>query len=188
MRHLPAEDVASTSPELLPSSASRDLRESRLQLCLLSPSLLHFLSSAHAATGFSLGGSVVTNPDRVVAIMLGVRDDQITSEHRAGLGSFSHWIHLEARDHDLEFVQTVLYFSTQILNRRTAGPDGHEGDDDRGGRPTSWRRARRARSSGRGFCAAAEARAGNGTFHIHPKKVTEVGTQKKTGIYFENIN
>ena len=33
------------------------------------------------------------------------------------LVSFSQWIHLEAKDHDLEFVQTVLYFSTQILQR-----------------------------------------------------------------------
>jgi len=30
--------------------------------------------------------------------------------YSTGLVSFSQWIHLEAKDHDLEFVQTVLYF------------------------------------------------------------------------------
>ena len=55
------------------------------------------------------------HPDRVIAIMLGVKDDLISVEHRSVFATFPQWIHLEAKDHDLEFVQTVLYFSTQIL-------------------------------------------------------------------------
>ena len=42
-------------------------------------------------------------------------------EHRSSLISFPQWVHLEARDHDLEFVQTVLYFSSQILQRSEPG-------------------------------------------------------------------
>ena len=47
--------------------------------------------------------------------MLGVKDDLISLEHKSVFATFPQWIHLEAKDHDLEFVQTVLYFSTQIL-------------------------------------------------------------------------
>jgi len=76
------------------------------------------------------------NPDRVLAIMLGVKDNAINLDHRtckileqtwflgmevtrmfSVLVSFSQWVHLEAKDHNLEFVQTVLYFSTQILQK-----------------------------------------------------------------------
>lgn len=83
----------------------------------------------------------------------------------SGLNSFAQWIHLEAKDHDLEFVQTVVYFSTQILNRtdplrRCAG---------------TWNR--QISSSGifsgggsRNIVSPVE----NGIFHVHPKKITEV--------------
>ena len=47
--------------------------------------------------------------------MLGVKDELISLEHKSVFATFPQWIHLEAKDHDLEFVQTVLYFSTQIL-------------------------------------------------------------------------
>ena len=56
--------------------------------------------------------------------MLGVRDSQITPANRHSLVSFAQWIHLEAKDHDLEFVQTVLYFSTQILQRNSGSNSG----------------------------------------------------------------
>ena len=76
------------------------------------------------------------------------------------LVSFSQWIHLEAKDHDLEFVQTVLYFSTQILQRSDA------------------KRAHRASSvcsnpssSGRHINGC---RSESNIFSIQPKKLSEV--------------
>ena len=76
------------------------------------------------------------------------------------LFSFSQWIHLEAKDHDLEFVQTVLYFSTQILQRSDA------------------KRAHRASSvcsnpssSGRHINGC---RSESNIFSIQPKKLSEV--------------
>ncbi len=98
----------------LPPHMEDEICSSRLQLVLLSPTLLQFLYRQP-----SLLVGRLLHPDRVIAIMLGVRDGQIQAEHRRSLVSFSQWIHLEAKDHDLEFVQTVLYFSTQILQRST---------------------------------------------------------------------
>ena len=94
-----------------------------------------------------------------------------------GLLSFSQWIHLEAKDHDLEFVQTVLYFATQILNRSEAAVEAATSS-----RRTTTPSKHGRRPNGGGGCstlgraAVASARPGaeNGVFHIHPKKVTEV--------------
>ena len=113
VRHLPVEDLADC---LLPPHMEKEITSSRLQLILLSPTLLQFLArNSNVVIGRLL------HPDRVIAIMLGVRDSQITAQNRhSALVSFAQWIHLEAKDHDLEFVQTVLYFSTQILQRNSS--------------------------------------------------------------------
>ena len=77
--------------------------------------------------------------------------------------SFSQWIHLEAKDHDLEFVQTVLYFCTQILNRsdnRKISRRSHPLGSAAGAQPCK--------------CAGSGGTAENGVFHVHPKKVTQV--------------
>jgi hypothetical protein len=109
---LPVEDLAGC---LLPSHIEEEICSSRLQLVLLSPILLQFLARhPQCVVGRLL------HPERVIAIMLGVRDAQMLGEHRRSLMTFAQWIHLEAKDHDLEFVQTVLYFSTQILQRNSA--------------------------------------------------------------------
>ena len=34
---------------------------------------------------------------RVIAVLLGVREEQVTAEHRSSLLSFPQWVHLEAR-------------------------------------------------------------------------------------------
>ena len=86
---------------------------------------------------------------------LGVRDAQILPEHRTSLISFAQWIHLEAKDHDLEFVQTVLYFSTQILQR------SHKIKTT-----TSVKLAR----STSNIVRPSEST----LFHVHPRRVTEV--------------
>ena len=173
----------------LPQHIEDEIYQSRLQIVLLSPTLLQFLSRCP-----TLPIGRLLHPDRVLAIMLGVKDSLITAEHRSGdwresikltsfknsknifscvqskpiiteffisvLFSFSQWIHLEAKDHDLEFVQTVLYFSTQILQRSDA------------------KRAHRASSvcsnpssSGRHIHGC---RSESNIFSIQPKKLSEV--------------
>ena len=160
VRHLPIEDLAS---HVLPPSMEEGIYQSRLQLVLLSPNFLSFVAKNPSTP---LGR--LLHPDRVLAVMLGVKDNQILPEHRSALSAFSQWIHLEAKDHDLEFVQTVLYFSTQILNRTSAENGG-------GGGVTRTRSVRRPQSlnAGHGFSATARMSGDNSSFHIHPKKITE---------------
>ena len=76
------------------------------------------------------------------------------------LFSFSQWIHLEAKDHDLEFVQTVLYFSTQILQRSDA-KRAHRASSVCSNPSSSGRRINGCRSE-------------SNIFSIQPKKLSEV--------------
>ncbi len=98
-----------------------------------------------------------------------------------GLASFSHWIHLEAKDHDLEFVQTVLYFSTQILNRSSPPPNPScSSATGEGGGSKSL-----GRGIGLGFVSGMAAPSSSGcggaesSFHVHPKKITEVRREER---------
>lgn len=70
------EDLASS---VLPSQVEADIYQSRLQIVLLSPALLQFLFKT---PNFLLGK--LLHPDRVLAVMLGVKDSQILAEHREG--------------------------------------------------------------------------------------------------------
>ena len=108
VRHLPVEDLSCH----LPTRMESELFNARLQLVIVSPLFLQWIYKNPA----QLVGRLLQQ-DRVIALLLGVREEQVLSEHRSSLISFPQWVHLEARDHDLEFVQTVLYFSSQILQR-----------------------------------------------------------------------
>jgi len=77
VRHFPAEDLASAATTAMPSEPASFLRNSKLQLLLVSPNLLSFLAEEE---DFVLGGQLY--PDRVLAVMLGVGDDQISPDHR----------------------------------------------------------------------------------------------------------
>lgn len=154
VRHLPVEDMAEC---MLPPHIEEEICQSRLQLVLLSPTLLQFL---YRHPSLMMGR--LLHPDRVIAIMLGVRDGQITHQHRSSLVSFSQWIHLEAKDHDLEFVQTVLYFSTQILQRTSSN-----------------KRSLSSYTNNRILT-----RPESNLFHIHPRKVSE--SQNKILVIFES--
>ena len=114
VRHLPVEDLSCH----LPTRMEADLFNARLQLVIVSPVFLQWVYKNPA----QLVGRILQQ-DRVLALLLGVREEQVTAEHRSSLISFPQWVHLEARDHDLEFVQTVLYFSSQILQRISDGPE-----------------------------------------------------------------
>jgi hypothetical protein len=113
VRHLPVEDIT----ELLPARTEAEIYAARLHLVIVSPGFLHWV---YRNPGQLVGR--LLQQDRVIALLLGVQEEQVTPEHRSSLVSFPQWVHLEARDHDLEFVQTVLYFSTQILQRTDAKP------------------------------------------------------------------
>ena len=64
---------------VLPAHIEEEIYQSRLQIVLLSPTLLEFI---HRHPSLVIGR--LLHPDRVIAIMLGVKDNLITSEHRAG--------------------------------------------------------------------------------------------------------
>ena len=143
---------------LLPPPMEKEITSSRLQLILLSPTLLQFLARN---SNFSVGR--LLHPDRVIAIMLGVRDSQISPQIRQNLVSFAQWIHLEAKDHDLEFVQTVSYFSLQILQQ-------NGGTTVNGGHKRSFHKLARSASN---ICRPTLASESN-SFHVYPRRVTEV--------------
>jgi hypothetical protein len=97
------------------------------------------------------------------------------------LASFSQWIHLEAKDHDLEFVQTVLYFATQILNRSPAATSTD-------GTRSCVRGRKSALSTGHGFSTAVRpSTSGDNSFHVHPKKITEVSKPERAFSKSKNI-
>ena len=88
VQHLPVEDLASTD---LPPVMSTKISSSALQMVLLSPTFLHFLSRSPQS---SLAVGPLLHPDRVLAVMLGVKDSQILPEHKAGKNAhqFICWI------------------------------------------------------------------------------------------------
>ena len=175
IRHLPVEDLSGGSGNSFPQRIETEIfYESRLQLVLISPTLLQFLFKNPT---FVLGKLLY--PDRVLAVMLGVHDRQVQPEHRSSFVSYSQWIHLEAKDHDLEFVQTVLYFSTQILNRNRQPAAVNGGCSMEGSRSLRTRNRHRSHGSHSHTESTATttvngSRPENGVFHIHPKKVNEV--------------
>ena len=84
VRHLPVEDMGDC---ILPPHMEKEITSSRLQLILLSPTLLQFLArNSNVVIGRLL------HPDRVIAIMLGVRDNQITGEYFCILCVFTNSI------------------------------------------------------------------------------------------------
>ncbi len=76
------EDLAES---VLPPSMEEGIYQSRLQLVLLSPNFLSFVAKNGGSGGRSAPAiGRLFHPDRVIAIMLGVKDSQITQEHRTG--------------------------------------------------------------------------------------------------------
>ena len=119
---------------------------------------------------------MMTSSPYFTAIMLGVRDSQITPANRHSLVSFAQWIHLEAKDHDLEFVQTVLYFSTQILQRSSASAANNNGSNKR------FNNNRLARSASN-LANSCNRPPESNSFHVHPRRLTEVLKSSKKAIW-----
>ena len=177
VRHLPVEDLADC---LLPPHMEKEITSSRLQLILLSPTLLQFLArNSNVVIGRLL------HPDRVIAIMLGVRDSQITAQNRhSALVSFAQWIHLEAKDHDLEFVQTVLYFSTQILQRNSSSVNSGQAVTTDGDLTRKNSAANNGSGANKRFLKLARSSSSianncnrppeSTSFQVHPRRLTEV--------------
>ena len=106
----------------------------------------------------------------------------------SGLVSFSQWVHLEAKDHDLEFVQTVLYFSTQILHRTSSTGS----DVKKASLPKQQQQQQQQQQSllqqqqQQQHWKSIAGRPESNFFHIHPRKVTEVKNLQK--YLFQNLN
>jgi hypothetical protein len=97
----------------------------------------------------------------------------------SGLVSFSQWIHLEAKDHDLEFVQTVLYFSTQILHRTSSSSAGSDSKKtvlpkQQQQQIQQQQQQQQQSQQHQQQWKSAPSRPESNFFHIHPRKVTEV--------------
>ena len=100
------------------------------------------------------------------------------------LVSFSQWIHLEAKDHDLEFVQTVLYFSTQILQRSDSRRVHRAGSANSHGFAEPHSNA-----SSMGGRMLNGCRQESTLFNVHPKKLNEVSDEQNESMcmWFSDI-
>ncbi|CAB3364023.1 Hypothetical predicted protein [Cloeon dipterum] len=56
-------------------------------------------------------------PNRVLAMLLGVEEDQVTEQHRAALANFNQWQRVPVRNKDAAFVSEFLNDSMAILTR-----------------------------------------------------------------------
>ena len=74
MRHLPLEDLTPT----LPPAMEAEIFSARLQLVVVSPL---FLQWVYRNPGLMVGR--LLQQDRVIALLLGVKDTQVTPEHRS---------------------------------------------------------------------------------------------------------
>ncbi|XP_033231155.1 phosphoinositide 3-kinase adapter protein 1 isoform X2 [Belonocnema kinseyi] len=92
--HLTVED------SMLPGTEER-IRSSRLQIVVLCPYLLKRVL-VRPEQAMNLSRHLV--PDKVLAMMLGVQEDHLTSNHKSALISYQEWRKFPVKDQDEDFV------------------------------------------------------------------------------------
>lgn len=87
------------------------LKGAKLQIVIMSPCFLDHIANH----GKSELGQVF-RPDKVLALLLGVDNNQLTMAHLSALYSYCDWHKLKVRDMDPSFVDEVLTEGVKILN------------------------------------------------------------------------
>ncbi|XP_051156059.1 phosphoinositide 3-kinase adapter protein 1 isoform X3 [Leptopilina boulardi] len=94
VRHITVEDSLTTNTE-------DKLKSSRLQIVVICPFLLKRILT-RPEQAMNLSRHLV--PDKVLAMMLGVQEDHLTSGHKSALISFQNWKKFPVKDQDEDFV------------------------------------------------------------------------------------
>ncbi|XP_045113209.1 uncharacterized protein LOC123505658 isoform X2 [Portunus trituberculatus] len=87
------------------------LKGSKLQIVIMSPCFLD-----HVANHGKSELGQVFKPEKVLALLLGVDNSQLTMAHLSALYSYCDWHKLKVRDMDPSFVDEVLTEGIKILN------------------------------------------------------------------------
>lgn len=93
------------SPEITSELQSK-ITNVKLQLIIICPTFLELLEE-HPEVYSTLGR--LFNPDRVIAMLLGVTDESLTEVHHSVLANYSQWQrHVAGEDQDENFVRNFL--------------------------------------------------------------------------------
>nr|CAD7588502.1 unnamed protein product [Timema genevievae] len=82
----------------------------KLQIVIVCP---QFLEQVYQHPAPALGK--LLQPDRVLAMLLGVEEDNVTEQHRAALITYQQWCRLPVKDQDASFVGDFLEVAMGIL-------------------------------------------------------------------------
>lgn len=110
VKHVTVEDSLSASTE-------DRLKSSRLQIVVICPFLLKRILT-RPEQAMNLSRHLV--PDKVLAMMLGVQEDHLTSCHKSALISFQNWKKFPVKDQDEDFV--CQFFGAVFAILGTAPP------------------------------------------------------------------
>ncbi|KAJ8875860.1 hypothetical protein PR048_023763, partial [Dryococelus australis] len=86
----------------------------KLQIVIVCPQFLEHIFQ-NPGPGTALGK--LLQPDRVLAMLLGVSEDHILEQHRAALMSYQQWRRIPVRDQDESFVGEFFEIATNMLAR-----------------------------------------------------------------------
>lgn len=98
--------------EPLAAGAEQRIRSSRLQIVVVCPVLLDRVAERPEQTSCI---SRQLSPERVLAMMLGVQDGQLSPGHRASLVAYHTWRKFFVKDQDETFVGQFLGAAVAIL-------------------------------------------------------------------------
>lgn len=107
---------------MLPGTEER-IRSSRLQIVVLCPYLLKRVL-VRPEQAMNLSRHLV--PEKVLAMMLGVQEDHLTSNHKSALISYQEWRKFPVKDQDEDFV--CQFFGAVFSILGTALPSSLKSD------------------------------------------------------------
>lgn len=106
------EDVV--GPQVVPHAIEAKMMGVKLQIVILCPQFLHHIYE-NPGPATTLGR--LLQPDRVLAMLLGVEDSAVTEQHRAALISYPQWQHIPVKDQDQTSVSKFLQEALDIMMR-----------------------------------------------------------------------
>lgn len=112
------EDVV--GPQVVPHAIEAKMMGVKLQIVILCPQFLHHIYE-NPGPAMTLGR--LLQPDRVLAMLLGVEESAVTEQHRAALISYPQWQHIPVKDQDQtcvsKFLQEALDIMTRVWRQQT---------------------------------------------------------------------
>ncbi|XP_021917615.1 phosphoinositide 3-kinase adapter protein 1 isoform X3 [Zootermopsis nevadensis] len=106
------EDVV--GPQVVPLAIEEKMTHVKLQIVIICPQFLHHIYE-NPGPATTLGR--LLQPDRVLAMLLGVDESTVTEQHRAALISYQQWHHIPVKDQDESFVSKFLQEALDMMAR-----------------------------------------------------------------------